>query len=148
MMQFQPVCNIGYKVNMLGVFLSSTWLCCTCSSRQKDSSELDSLEWPQMELSCACTGPPSVAVPLGSLYCSCGELGSSFGNRDLKNDHIYGTLYIGNSWKGSETPLCELRHHTYCTCLYSCALFYYHNASLPDLSLGFQEPCGVLASAC
>ena len=60
----------------------------------------------------------SVGVPLGSLYCSCGELGSSFGSRDLKNDHIFGILYIGNSWQGSEFPLCELSHHTYCTCLY------------------------------
>ena len=101
----------------LGIFLPSTWLCCTCSCRQDDSSE-----WPQMVLSCATLGSLSVGMPLGSLYCSCGELVSSFGSRDVKNDHIYGTLYIGNSWQGSETPLHESSHHTYCTCLYSCAL--------------------------
>ena len=89
----------------------------------------------------------SVGVSLGYLYGSCGEVGSSFGNRDLKNDHIYGTLYIGNFWQVSETPLCELNHHTYCTYLYSCALFCYCNASLPGLLLGFQESCGVLAPA-
>ena len=86
-------------------------------------------------------------MPLGSIGCPCGEIGSSSGNRDLKNDYICGTPYIGNSWQGSETPLCELSHHTYCTYLCSGALSYYHNASLPDLSHGFQESCGVIASA-
>ena len=70
----------------------------------------------------------SVDVPLSFLSCPCGELGSSSGNRDLKNDHICGTLYTDNSWQDSETPVCGFSHHTYCTYLYSCVLPCYCNA--------------------
>ena len=87
-------------------------------------------------------------MPLVFLVYYCGVLGSSSGKRDVKNDHIYVTLYIGISWQGSETSVCELSHHIFFTYFHSHAQSYYHNASSPDLSLGFQGFSGVIVSVC
>ena len=96
MMQFHSLGKIGYKVIRVRNLLTLNLI---AGKRTHWSLILQSdCKWNYFAHTLELL---SGDVPLGFLGCSCGELGSSSGHRDLKNDYIYGTLYIGISWQGS-----------------------------------------------
>ena len=106
-MQFQPVGKIGYKVNIVRNLITLNLIALNMILVTADKRTLWSLilqSGHKWNCYAHTLGLLSVDVPLGFLGCSCGELGSSSGNRELRNDHNYGTFYIGTSWAGQLNP--------------------------------------------